>query len=320
MSIREVEHWLDAELFLNKYPRWDIEGPYHPIILHSMFLHPAGEGWREAERVIHWGHQHGLPKLDLKANLPAIQLVGYQTSEGNLGPLSWGISTKKVAQPATLWALTEGRSHLRHIVLTEELLAEMGGTTMLEKDQCSATVAAPSPSATLNPNPGPMREKTHTMRPSRGQRGSPAGVGNCPQAGVKYQKAKLGSGEHPTLMPLQPSSSCLQSRSLDRHERSLSRHRPERCGTFCNPEVELILSERSYWEPQGHPTREWMEGVRGTLCPSKGQKYYVPERCPWPTQELEIGWVNHQNHQLRITRCGWIGEPASWTPCTGGKN
>ena len=53
VSIREAEHQLDVELFLDKYPWWDIEGPHHPIILHSMFLHAAGEGQKEAERFIH---------------------------------------------------------------------------------------------------------------------------------------------------------------------------------------------------------------------------------------------------------------------------
>ena len=80
MSISEAEHRLDAELFLNEYPRWDIEGPHCPIILHSMFLHASGEGWKEVERYIFQGHWHSLPRPDPEANLPAIQLVGYQTS------------------------------------------------------------------------------------------------------------------------------------------------------------------------------------------------------------------------------------------------
>ena len=52
VSIRESECQLDAKLFLDEYPRWDIKGPHHPIILHSMFLHAAGEGQKEAERFI----------------------------------------------------------------------------------------------------------------------------------------------------------------------------------------------------------------------------------------------------------------------------
>ena len=52
MSIREAEHWLDAKLFLDKYTRWDIRGPHHTIILHSMFLHATREGQKEVERFI----------------------------------------------------------------------------------------------------------------------------------------------------------------------------------------------------------------------------------------------------------------------------
>ena len=52
VSIQEAEHLLDTELFLDEYPRWDIGVPHHPIILHSMFLHAAREGWKEEERFI----------------------------------------------------------------------------------------------------------------------------------------------------------------------------------------------------------------------------------------------------------------------------
>ena len=55
MSIQDAEHLLDTKLFLEKYPRWD-NGVHHcPIILHSMFLHAAREGQKEAERFIHHG-------------------------------------------------------------------------------------------------------------------------------------------------------------------------------------------------------------------------------------------------------------------------
>ena len=52
LSIREAEQWLDAELFLDEYSRWEIEGPHQSIILHDMFLHAAEQGWKEAERFI----------------------------------------------------------------------------------------------------------------------------------------------------------------------------------------------------------------------------------------------------------------------------
>ena len=39
LSIREAEWRLDAELFLNEHPRWELAAPYWSVILHEMFLH-----------------------------------------------------------------------------------------------------------------------------------------------------------------------------------------------------------------------------------------------------------------------------------------
>ena len=41
LSFREAEQRLDVELFLNKYPRWEIEVPNQSVVLHEMFLHNA---------------------------------------------------------------------------------------------------------------------------------------------------------------------------------------------------------------------------------------------------------------------------------------
>ena len=34
LSIREAEHRIDAELFLNEYPHWELGAPHQSIILH----------------------------------------------------------------------------------------------------------------------------------------------------------------------------------------------------------------------------------------------------------------------------------------------
>ena len=39
LSFREAEWRLNAELFLDEYPRWEIEAPHWSGILHEMFLH-----------------------------------------------------------------------------------------------------------------------------------------------------------------------------------------------------------------------------------------------------------------------------------------
>ena len=70
---------MDAEMFLDEYPPWKVGGPHCPIILQGMFAHAAESGQKEAERLIYQGHWQGLLRLNPEANVPAIQLVGYQT-------------------------------------------------------------------------------------------------------------------------------------------------------------------------------------------------------------------------------------------------
>ena len=52
LSIREAEWRLDANLFLDVYPIWEIDGSHQSIILHDMFLHAAKHRQKEAERFI----------------------------------------------------------------------------------------------------------------------------------------------------------------------------------------------------------------------------------------------------------------------------
>ena len=80
LSVREAEWRLDAELFLDEYPRWELGAPHWSVILHEMFLHAAKQGQKEAERFICWGHQGSLPRPDLEADQSAMKLMGYQTS------------------------------------------------------------------------------------------------------------------------------------------------------------------------------------------------------------------------------------------------
>ena len=87
LSIREAEWGLNAELFLDKYPRWEIEAPHWSIILHEMFLHATKQGWKEAERFIWWGYWQSLPGPDPEADLPALKFVGYQTSHKEIRDL-----------------------------------------------------------------------------------------------------------------------------------------------------------------------------------------------------------------------------------------
>ena len=49
ISIRESEQMVDLELFLDEYPQWGLGTPHWSVVLHKMFLHTAGQGWKEAE-------------------------------------------------------------------------------------------------------------------------------------------------------------------------------------------------------------------------------------------------------------------------------
>ena len=72
---------MDVDMFLDGYIRWEVGSPHHSIILNEMFLYAIEQGWKEAEWMICWGHQQGLPKLDPQAYVSTIQLVGPQTSK-----------------------------------------------------------------------------------------------------------------------------------------------------------------------------------------------------------------------------------------------
>ena len=80
MSIRKLERVVDLELFLDKYPRWGLGTPHQLVVLHEMFLHTAGQGWKEAERMCCQGHQGSIPEPEPRADLSAMELVGYRTS------------------------------------------------------------------------------------------------------------------------------------------------------------------------------------------------------------------------------------------------
>ena len=77
LSIREAEQRVDAELFLDEYPRWELGAPHQSVILHEMFLHTAEQGQKDAERLI---HPDSVSRPDLEADQSAMEFMGYQTS------------------------------------------------------------------------------------------------------------------------------------------------------------------------------------------------------------------------------------------------
>ena len=77
LLVREAEWRIDTELFLNDYPRWELEAPHQPVILHEMFLHAAEWGQKEAERLAQWGCHGSMSGPNPEVGQSAMELVGY---------------------------------------------------------------------------------------------------------------------------------------------------------------------------------------------------------------------------------------------------
>ena len=234
-----------------------------------MFLHASEEGQKEAERFIHQGHQHGLPRLNPEADVPVIQLVGYWTSQKeNPRPLPQSILTKKVTWPSALWAPTDGRGHPRHPVFPEEPLAETTRHHHAGGGPMGTVVATPWSShrpESQSRSWGSDYPHNEALWKAREAHQWALEATHMLELNIERLTQGVESIQH--WCPHSCSSSCHQSKSLDRCERSLSWHRPERHVTFCDPEVEMPSSKRLYREPWGYLTRAQLErGNVGPLC------------------------------------------------------
>ena len=82
--VHELEWVMDVDLFLEIQNRWPEDSPHCLVILHKMFWHAAIEGWKEVEQTIHPGCQQHMPQLNPVVGVPAIQLVGPETTKEEL--------------------------------------------------------------------------------------------------------------------------------------------------------------------------------------------------------------------------------------------
>ena len=78
-SYREAERVVESDLFLDEYSQWNIGSPHQSVILHEMFLHTASQGWREVERMCHWGHQGHVREPNSEEDQSTLHLIGYCT-------------------------------------------------------------------------------------------------------------------------------------------------------------------------------------------------------------------------------------------------
>ena len=78
--VREAERCLEADVFLDKYPRWEPSGLHHLFLLQQMFAHAEATGQKMHDCAICWGCRQPSPEWDMNMEVPAIDLVGYKTT------------------------------------------------------------------------------------------------------------------------------------------------------------------------------------------------------------------------------------------------
>ena len=103
LSVRETEWHMDMEMFLDGYAGWGEGSSHQPVILPKIFQYTAEQGQKEVEWMICQGHQHGLPKLDPKADVSAIQLVRPQTSKEEFRALYYKVNKLRRLPGSPLW-------------------------------------------------------------------------------------------------------------------------------------------------------------------------------------------------------------------------
>ena len=82
---------MDVELFLEGQAKWEMDSPFHLVMLHEMLQHASEQGQKEVEHMVCWGCQHKLPKLDPEADVSTVQLVGPQTSRKEIESLYYEV-------------------------------------------------------------------------------------------------------------------------------------------------------------------------------------------------------------------------------------
>ena len=128
LSVRETEHHMDVDMSLDGYAGWEVGSPHPPVILHEMFQYAMEQGWKEVEWMVHLGHRHSLPKLDPKADVSAVQLVGPQTSKAEFRALYYKIYKLKRLSGSPPWGLELMEELATKIVSSlKEHLGQKGG-------------------------------------------------------------------------------------------------------------------------------------------------------------------------------------------------
>ena len=76
-----TERWLDANVFLDEYLRWEPHRLHHPFLLQWMFAHATATRQKEHDCATHWGCQQPSPKWDVSTEVSAVELVGAKSTQ-----------------------------------------------------------------------------------------------------------------------------------------------------------------------------------------------------------------------------------------------
>ena len=124
---------MDVELFLEGQTKWEKDSPHWLVMLYEMFKHAANKGWKEAECMVCWGCQQGLPKLDQQVDLYAVQLVSPETTKEEILSLCLKVY-KQQRLPGSLPEEPE---------LTEEVASSFKGCQRQKEDRTPSVTARP---------------------------------------------------------------------------------------------------------------------------------------------------------------------------------
>ena len=312
LSFREAEQRLDTKLFLNEYPRWEIEAPHQSVILHEMFLHAAEQGQKEAERFICQGHWGSLPRPDPEADQSAMKLVGYQTSHKEIRDLYHGLYLLRRSpgpppcgpqqrREAIHDILSSVRNHLHRWVYPVAAKEDTWGAVNKSQSRLRG------------------REDPHEEALQEARTACQRALEAAQVLESDIERLRWGLRDVQWACPHSHSSSCQLSHSWDIRPRSCSRPWQERRVTFWEPEVEPDSEERPYRGGLGHSSKMFLESGDRVLLSSQRQENTCPPGRPvaYPNAEsrgnyhLEPAikdvetWLDWWAHQLDMP-CWWM--------------
>ena len=100
---------MDVDMFLDGYAGWEVGSPHCPIILHEMFQYTMEQGQKEVEKMVHWGCQHSLPKLDPQVGHLCHPISGTLNQQGGVqGLVPQSIQAQEATAVPTLGAGMDG--------------------------------------------------------------------------------------------------------------------------------------------------------------------------------------------------------------------